>query len=420
MKIFKKNRLILLQLLAFCGTLLLFQYLAHFFPHTIWGLIFHLILILFWAFLLTVIVTFLGLQIIYNFRSERSFVPSKLKIKPLPELRNYHIVNPLEDEGIYYKAQLHCHTNLSYDSKTSPDQVIESYKRDGYHILAITDHDILSDFSKSSTNDFLILAGIEKTVPALFWPIPLGKHLVLINPQERNPQFKRVQELLDQASNHESLAIPAHLGWRGGAGTGRWYPLELNRLKNLQFIEIDNPHSKDPLDLTIWHKLIIKSGPESPIWGISVDDSHSGSSRNGWIMVKAPRLDLPTIINRLKKGAFYATNGPSNLEIKVEGTKIAVYSPGAVWIRFINAQNQVIMAVRADSAIYPSTGDEGFIRVEVSDQKGATAWSQPMWLIPKMSEKSKTTKLPYFLFRGCPLRSKRRHLFSKNHRTLYL
>ncbi len=410
MNVFKKNPIILLQLLTICGTLILLQYLAHFFPHTILSLIVNLILILVWVFLLAMILTFLALQIIHNFRFERSFIPSKLKIKPLLVLNNYQIQNPLEQEGTYYKAQLHTHSSLSFDSNTPPLQVIESYKKDGYNILAITDHDVLSDFSKYSTNDFLVLPGIEKTVPALFWPIPLGKHLILINPKEKRPQYKKVQELLNQALEHGTIAMPAHLGWRGGAGTGRWYPFELYRLKNLQFIEIDNPHSKDPSDLTIWHKLIISNGPEHPIWGVAVDDSHTGSSKSGWVMVKAPQLDLSSIITRLKKGAFYATNGPSNLEITVEGTEILVHSPSAVWIRFINAQNQVVMAVRADKAIYPSSGDEGFIRVEVSDKNGATAWSQPMWLISKNSKRRTTKSLRQFLHRKCLLRSNRQHL----------
>ncbi|HBF39422.1 MAG TPA: hypothetical protein DDW50_19150 [Firmicutes bacterium] len=414
MSVFKKNRLVLLQLLAICGTLLLFQYLAHLFPNTILGLIMNLVLIIIWTFLAAMILTFLGLQIIHNFRFERSFIPSKLKIKPLPELKNYHIANPLEQEGTFFKAQLHTHSSLSYDSKTPPLQVIESYKKDGYHILAITDHDLLSDFSKYSTLNFLILPGIEKTVPALFWPIPLGKHLVLINLKEKRIHSKKVQELVDQAFNHQSIAMPAHLGWRGGAGTGRWYPLELNRLKNLQFVEIDNPHSKDPSDLTIWHKLIINNGPEHPVWGVAVDDSHAGSSKSGWVMIKTSQLDVSSIINSLKKGAFFATNGPTNLEITIEGTLIHVYSPGAAWIRFINAQNQVVMAVRAEEAVYPSSGDEGFIRVEVSDQNQHTAWSQPMWLIANAPRKSTKKSFRNLLRRKCFLRSSRHHLRPKN------
>jgi hypothetical protein len=380
MNLLKKHRTIVLQMLSICAVLLMAHLLLKLLPG-ISGQIANFIIVLVWIIFLGTIIIFLALQIIQNFRLERSFIPGNLKIRPLPAHKKYRILNPLEGPGIFHKTQLHTHSSISYDSKVPPEQVIKSYQNDDYDILAITDHDKLSDLSAHSTDKMLILPGIEETVPVLFWPIPLGKHMVLINPVNRRPHTGSVQDRLDQAANSDSLVMPAHLSWRGGAGTGRWYPEEFYELKNLHFIEIENPHSRDPLDLTIWHKLIIKGGPEHPVWGVAVDDSHSGSNHSGWIMVKTTRLDLPSFITSMNKGAFYATTWPSALEITVERTKVLVHSPGAVWIRLFNAQNQVIMASRSEHTVYQSYGDEGFIRVEVSDRNGHTSWSQPMWLV---------------------------------------
>jgi hypothetical protein len=388
LSLYKKHRLIILQLILILGIILILQ-AATMLLLGFWKLLAEIIVAIVWIFFLGIIITFLALQIIHNFRFERSFHPEKIKITPLPVLKKFKILNPLEKAGIYHKTQLHTHSSLSYDSKVHPLNLIESYKKSGYEILAITDHDVISDFSTLSTSEMLILPGIEKTIPVLFWPIPLGKHLVIINPLEKCPHRQTAQERLNQAVNTDMLVIPAHLSWRGGAGAGRWYPDELYRLKHLRFIEIYNPHSKDPLDLTIWHKLNIKGGPHHPVWGIAVDDSHSGSSNTGWVMLKTPRLDLPSVISSIKKGAFYATTGPSNLDIQVDGTKVCVNSPGAIWLRFINAQNQVIQASRAEQSIYQCSGDEGFIRVEVTNSKNQTAWSQPMWLVTEDDLKSK-------------------------------
>ncbi len=380
MKLLKKHWKIILQLLLIFLMIIGAKLLITYLPGN-WRYLAEFIVNSIWVILLGTIIVFMVLQIIQNFRLERSFIPDRLKIKPFPMLKHYRIINPLEGPGDFYKTQLHTHSNLSYDCKVAPEEIIASYQQDGYKILAITDHDRFSDFSNLSTEEMLILPGVEEVVPVLFWPIPLGKHLVLINPLNKRPHSETVQRRLDQTINFDSLVIPAHLSWRGGAGTGRWYPEALYKLKNLQFIEIHNPHSNDPLDLVIWHKLIIKSGPQKPVWGIAVDDSHRGSSRHGWIMVKTPGFDLRSVIQGLKKGAFYATTGPSNLDIRVEGTKIHVSAPGATWIRFFNAQNQVIWATRASEALYQSYGDEGFIRIEVKNEKGRTAWSQPMWLV---------------------------------------
>ncbi|MGE5583181.1 MAG: PHP domain-containing protein [Bacillota bacterium] len=380
MEIFKKNRKTIFQLLLAVIALILSQRFAGLLPG-FWGLIIHFLAMVIWAVFLGLLVIFLGLQIIQNFRLERSFIPDNLYIRPLPALKKYRILNPLEGPGSFYKAQLHTHSSHSYDSKVPPEEIIQSYKNDGYQILAITDHDRYSDFSHYSTGEMLIIPGSEETIPVLFWPIPLGRHLVLINPVTKRLHIRTVKERLDEAAASDSLAIPAHLSWRGGAGTGRWYPEELLRLKNLQFVEIHSPHSQDPVDFIIWHKLIKKNGPERPVWGIAVDDSHSGSRQNGWIMVKMPRLDLPSFIASLKKGSFYAS-GKLTLDIRVEETRILVNSPGAAWIRFFNAQNLVIAAVRGEQAVYQSVGDEGFIRVEAADPRDRKAWSQPMWLVP--------------------------------------
>ena len=54
----------------------------------------------------------------------------------------------------YYKAALHCHTNIS-DGTLSPEETIARYKAAGYSILSLTDHNVICDHSDKSTEDFL-------------------------------------------------------------------------------------------------------------------------------------------------------------------------------------------------------------------------------------------------------------------------
>jgi hypothetical protein len=322
---------------------------------------------------------FLGVQMIQNFHYERAFVPKKLRLPIPPTLADFQIMNPLERPGSYHKAQLHVHTNRSFDSHTSPEEVIASYVRDGYHFVAITDHDRYSDMSYLSRPDCLVVPGIEVTIPALFWPIPLGKHLVVLNPPPNLSPWLKPQDWIDRVDQSGGVVIPAHLNWRGGAGTGRWFPDKLLILKKLRLVEINNPHSDDPIDFVIWHKLILKAGPEAPVWGVAVDDSHSGSCRKGWIMVKTETIEGQAFIAALKAGAFYATTGPM-MEIAVTGREIRVNTANGAWIRFLNAQNQAVGVFRSDEAVYACHGDEGFVRVEVTNPSGI-AWSQPFWLV---------------------------------------
>ena len=50
-----------------------------------------------------------------------------------------YLINPNKTQ---YKANLHCHTNLS-DGHWTPEQVKEEYKKRGYSVVAITDHERL-------------------------------------------------------------------------------------------------------------------------------------------------------------------------------------------------------------------------------------------------------------------------------------
>ena len=50
-----------------------------------------------------------------------------------------------------FKANLHCHTNLS-DGKWTPEQVKEEYKKRGYSVIAITDHEHLVSHNDLTDN----------------------------------------------------------------------------------------------------------------------------------------------------------------------------------------------------------------------------------------------------------------------------
>lgn len=59
-----------------------------------------------------------------------------------------------------YKANLHCHSTLS-DGERTPEELKAMYKRKGYAVLAITDHERPCDHSSLTDNDFLMLTGYE-------------------------------------------------------------------------------------------------------------------------------------------------------------------------------------------------------------------------------------------------------------------
>ena len=59
-----------------------------------------------------------------------------------------------------YKANLHCHTNVS-DGDCTPLEIKEIYKKEGYSVVAYTDHDIMVAHPELRDDDFLPLTGFE-------------------------------------------------------------------------------------------------------------------------------------------------------------------------------------------------------------------------------------------------------------------
>ena len=54
-----------------------------------------------------------------------------------------------------YKANLHCHSTIS-DGKITVEELKELYKRNGYSILAYTDHEVLVTHSDLTSAEFPI------------------------------------------------------------------------------------------------------------------------------------------------------------------------------------------------------------------------------------------------------------------------
>ncbi|MBE7035607.1 MAG: PHP domain-containing protein, partial [Ruminococcaceae bacterium] len=79
----------------------------------------------------------------------------------------------LPESGNFYKANLHSHSNLS-DGRLSPAEMKELYKKNGYSVLAYTDHDILIPHNDLTDDEFVALVGFEASInqedaPAGVW-----------------------------------------------------------------------------------------------------------------------------------------------------------------------------------------------------------------------------------------------------------
>ena len=72
-----------------------------------------------------------------------------------------------KNNGNWYKGNLHSHTTVS-DGKMTPEQSVEVYKEHGYNFLALSEHDIYTDYRKQyNTDNFIMIPGNYHYCPNL-------------------------------------------------------------------------------------------------------------------------------------------------------------------------------------------------------------------------------------------------------------
>jgi hypothetical protein len=101
-------------------------------------------------------------------------------------------------------------------------------------------------------------------------------------------------------------------------------------------------------------------------------------------MVKARELSRKAILEAIRQGLFYSSTGPVIEDLKIAGGKISLVTSPVKMIDFIA---DGILGIRRASlekniclAEYELTGQERYLRIEITDEKGKKAWTNPVLL----------------------------------------
>jgi predicted metal-dependent phosphoesterase TrpH len=288
-----------------------------------------------------------------------------------------YFANPFDVKGFWFKGNLHTHTTNS-DGGFTPKETAIIYKSQGYDFLAITDHNIvigLKQLSDISLDKFLIIPGIE--IDGGKSEVDTRYHIVGLNlnyqVESDNPQI-----IIDEILNNGGEAIIAHPYWSS---------LTINDL-----IKLDSYLGLETFNTTChfsnakgyssihWDNLLDR---DKNILGFAADDTHSSSDLGfAWIQVKAKDLTIESLMASIKNGLFYSSNGPKIFNISIKNGLIKVKSSPSRSINFItqngfgkrftNQKNPLV------EAKYKIGGFENYIRIEIEDNKGQKAWTNPL------------------------------------------
>lgn len=285
----------------------------------------------------------------------------------------------LFDERLpFFKGNTHAHSTRS-DGERSPEAVMELYREAGYDFLALTDHWRVGEAGE--WKGMLTLPGVEYDFDFSTQVL----HLVCLFEDAAHARgISRAmthREVIDRVNAVGGVPIAAHPAW--SLNTHDF----LMSLDGVALAEVYNTLSDEPFN-----------GPRGNAEGIldvtaangklfnlvAADDSHSyrGEQCVSYVMVQAAALGVREILDALKAGRFYASQGPRFEDIEVGGGGIVVRTSPVSRITFCS--NQYWAAGRCQSgeglteAVYRAQPGERYVRIVVTDAAGRKAWCNPI------------------------------------------
>ena len=330
----------------------------------------------------------------------------------------------ISNEGNFYKANLHCHTNIS-DGKLTPEAVKELYKGAGYSVVAFTDHDVLIPHHDLSDDEFIALSGFEAEFNANY---PAGKdyrstHICFISGKKGNdihpiwnpecayignaPDYhekvKYDPEGFSTVRSNSPECVNSSIARARAAGFFITYNHPVWSLDAYeQYTAFEGMHAMEiyntDCDRLTYHSYVpdiyddmLRSGKR--IYAVAADDNHNaypvssyGSDAfGGFVMIKAKRLEYDEVTAALFRGDFYASQGPEIKELYIEGGVVKIKTSEAAQIGISTARrtSKTVYADKAGSICEAELPiDEGgvFLRITVTDKNGKHAHTRAYFI----------------------------------------
>ncbi|MBR6554998.1 MAG: CehA/McbA family metallohydrolase [Clostridia bacterium] len=283
------------------------------------------------------------------------------------------------EEGAWRKGNLHTHTTIS-DGQRSVEESAALYKAAGYEFLAITDHH--KNYMGGEMDGLLLLAGVELHNNG-FSPIRRCYHITGIGIQQpvEIPSNSPPQDLVNALRDAGAFVTLAHPAW-----SLMTYE-EVDALEGYDAIEIWNGVSgvySGRGDSSAYIDVLAARGKLVPF--TAVDDTHyyKKDQFSGFVRVKTTECTQDAIIEALRSGQFYSSQGPEIHQITIddETNVVSVETSPLQSVIFYTdsfyAPGRVVEAEEGGAvtqASYTPTRWDHVVRVEGIDHEGKRVWS---------------------------------------------
>jgi len=297
--------------------------------------------------------------------------------------------------GRFWRGNLHTHSTRS-DGVLDPGEVCRRYRDEGYDFLALTDHLIgayrypIVDTETFRTNRFTTIIGAELHSG----PMANGElwHILAVGlPKDFEPPHA------PDFGVHEGMETGPVIAARARAAGAyvavahpQWSGLTLADARGIEAahaVEVYNHGCAagcDRPDGFAINDLLLSEGRRLTICATDDAHFHEPDHFGGWVMVKAQENDPDALLEALKAGLSYSTQGPEIRRIEITDRTVEVECSAAVSV-IIMGQGTGARGVHGHSMTRASVPrdrlrDSPWIRVTVADAAGRRAWSNPYWV----------------------------------------
>lgn len=284
----------------------------------------------------------------------------------------------LSFSGSRIKAGFHCHT-INSDGGLSPEETVNRYREAGFACLGITDHRRVTAIDGLSDRDFIAVRATENGGD----PDIIGVGIETTASPELSLS-ERARIIAEQGG----FTIAAHPTYCGVL------PETCVDCADLMAMEIYNAYCDaayaNGYALELWDMVL---GLGKRIWGVAGDDAHLNPKKRyysdagrGWVEIWAEPLTDNAVLQALRAGAFFSTQGPVFKEIVVESSAIHLKCSPVSEVRWrtFGSVGYVEYASRGSQLTCVSLPDgfrpREYVRIELVDCKGKRAWSNPIFV----------------------------------------
>ncbi len=302
-------------------------------------------------------------------------------------------LSPFSLPGQFWRGNLHTHSTLS-DGALEPPQVIEAYKNAGYDFMMLSDHFIehynwpIADTRALRSNNFTTIIGSELHAPQTqvgeLWHILAAGLPLDFLPAGKNESGEQLARRAHEAGAFIGIAHPAwsQLTMEDGRAIDCAHAVEIYN----HGCAIENDRGDG------WYLLDQLLNEGKRLTAFATDDAHFKSPDHfgGWVHVKAESPGPEVLLEALKKGNYYSSQGPQIHDINVNGNEINISCSPVDNITVLCGNSRTV--VRNAKSITDATLDlkkleigwlltkqSPWFRVVVIDHGGKRAWSNPIW-----------------------------------------